>query len=240
MILRSIVGVGAVAMAGVLTFASAAHADNPVHLLYTFDECRTPVVDCASRIRDHSGHGNTGVVHAAVPGGALRTVAAGRGLGAHLSGALIRLDSTADDEAFNPGTRSFTYGAKVKMDTAFTTDANFLQRGRYSETTNQWKLQLDAGRQGCVVKGDQGRVMVFAPVDLVADGRWHTVACVVTPRSITYVVDGRTHSAPNTTGSVTFADTELLHVGGVFNADGTINDPFPAPFDDVFFGTWGD
>ena len=228
------------ATAGVLTLASPARADSPVHLLFAFDECRVPLVDCSTRVRDLSGHGNDGTVHAVAEGGALAIVpAAGRGLGARLSGAVIRLDTTAEDDAFEPGTRSFTYGAKVKMETGFTADANFFQRGRYSDTTSQWKLQLDAGRQGCVVKGDGERVIVFAPTDLPGDGRWHSVACVVTPQTIAFVVDGRVRAdSPNRAGSITFGDTDLVNVGGVFNADGTINDPVPLPFDDVTFATW--
>lgn len=215
------------------TAVAPTSATSPVSLLYTFDRCAAAGVDCTRLIPDGSGRANDGTVRA-VPGGGLRLVPGRHGYGLLLSGALIALDPT-DDAAFNPGTRPFAYGATVKVDSPFTADANLMQRGRFSETTDQWKLQLDAGRQGCVVKGDKGRVTVFAPTDVAADGRWHSVICVITEKSVAYVVDGRVHRVDNTAGAITFTDPELLHVGGVFNSDGTINDPFPKPFDDVFF-----
>jgi hypothetical protein len=207
-------------------------------LLYTFDECRGS--GCTRAVADHSAGRNPGTVVAGaggvMPAGALTVVRRERGAAVRLSGALIRVDGTARDAAFNPGTRSFTYGATVRTDGPINGGANILQRGRYGDTTDLWKLQLDPGRQGCSIKGGKGRVTAFAPGDLPADGRWHEVACVITPSHVTYIVDGRSHRSPNTAGAVTLAASELIHVGGVFNDDGTINDQFSKPVDDVFFG----
>jgi hypothetical protein len=233
-IIRSFVVVAASVF--LLLQATPAHAESRIHLLYTFDDCRHGGVDCTRVITDRSGHGNDGSVHA-VADGRLTVVPGWHGWGVQPSGALIRLESTAADDAFNPGAKAFSYGAMVKTDTAVTGEANLMQRGRFSDVTSQWKLQLDVGRQGCVVKGDQGRVLVFSPTDLPGDGRWHLVSCVVTPQHITYIVDGRATQAANTAGSLSFDAAELLHVGGVFNSDGTINDPFTKPIDNVFFAS---
>jgi hypothetical protein len=233
---RSLLSIATAVVAFLVVPATSVAADSPVQLLYTFDSCRTAEFDCTQAVPDSSGNDNHATVKR-VSGGTLDLLPGAHGLGVHLSGALLQLESTGEDEAFNPGTRTFSYGAMVKLNRAFPGDANLLQRGRYSEVTNQWKLQLDAGSQGCVVKGDKGRVLAFSPTDLPGDGRWHTVACVVTPAYVTYVVDGRPYRTPNTAGSITFASTELLHVGGVFNQDGAINDPFTQPIDNVFFAS---
>lgn len=236
---RSVLSIAGMVFALLAVPAAAASAeddDSRLHLLYTFDSCGTGEVDCTQVVPDRSGNGNDGTVHT-VEGGTLELVPGARGLGVQLSGALLRLESTAADEAFSPGTKAFSFGAMVKTDSAIPGDANLMQRGRWSNETNQWKLELDHGHQGCSIKGDKGRVEIYAPADLPTDGKWHTVACVVTPKYVTFVADGRSYSAPNTVGSITFQEDEQLYVGGLFNPDGTINDPFPLPIDNVFFAS---
>jgi hypothetical protein len=220
---RSLISVATAALAFLAVPVSAAAAENSrVHLLYTFDSCDHGEIDCTQVIPDSSGKGNHGTVHR-VEGGNLELVPGARGHGVQLSGALLRLENTSADEAFSPGTKAFSFGAMVKMDGAITGDANLMQRGRWSNETAQWKLELDAGHQGCSIKGDLGRVEIYAPTDLPVDG--------------TFVADGRSYRAPNTVGSVTFLAGEQLYVGGLFNPDGTINDPFSLPIDNVFFAS---
>lgn len=222
---------GAAVVLGLLAVAGPAGATGgPVRLLATFDGCGHD--RCAERVPDDSGHGHTATVRAE-PGGSLRTERHGDGLAARLSHANLQVTGGHD---FDPGERSFAFGVEVKTDAPLVEGENLFQRGTYSDTpgVDQFKLQIDAGRQGCVIKGDHERVFDFAPVDLPVDGRWHSVACAVTPKTIAYVVDGKPYRVANTAGSITFPDAENVQIGGNFSGDHN-GDAVVHPIDDPFF-----
>jgi len=222
---------GVIAVMGVLAGAAPAGAvGSPVRFLATFDGCGGE--QCAAHVRDDSGHGHDATVQAE-PGGGLRAEDGVEGPGVRLTRANLRVAGDAD---VDPDARAFAFGLFVKADSPLTEGENLFQRGSYSDEAghDQFKLQMDAGRQGCVIKGDHARVFDFAPADLPVDGRWHSLVCLVTPATISYVVDGTPYSTANTAGPVTFPSTENVQIGGNF-ADGRNGDPLVHPIDDAFY-----
>lgn len=224
--------VGGAAMLGVLAGATpaGASAHDPVRFLATFNGCGDG--QCAVRVGDDSGHGNDATVQTE-SGGGLSAEPGAEGLGVRLTKANLRI---AGGDDLDPGARPFAFGLLVKTDAALTEGENLFQRGSYSDEAghDQFKLQMDAGRQGCVIKGDNARVFDFAPADLPVDGRWHSLVCLVTPKTISYVVDGTPYSTPNTAGPITFPASENVQIGGNF-ADGHNGDPLAHPIDDAFY-----
>lgn len=211
--------------------AGAASVGRPVRLLETFDQCGHD--RCAVRVQDDSGHRHVATVQTD-PGGGLSAERGREGLGVRLSHANLQVPG---DDDVNPGARSFAYGLYVKTDAPLVEGENLFQRGSYSDEPghDQFKLQIDAGRQGCVIKGDAARVFDFAPADLPVDGRWHSVVCRVTPTTISYVVDGTPYRVANTAGPVTFPAAENVQIGGNYIDDDGVGDPVVHPIDDAFF-----
>lgn len=226
---RGVLG-GAVAVGLLAVSGPAGAVGGPVKLLMTFDRCGQG--RCAVRVPDDSGHGHGATVKAEA-GGGLRAVRHRHGFAVRLSHANLQVGGGRD---VDPGTRAFAFGVRVKTDAALVEGENLFQRGTYSDTpgVDQFKLQIDAGRQGCVIKGDDARVFDFAPADLPVDGRWHSVVCAVTPRTISYIVDGKAYRVANTAGPVDFPDSENVQIGGNFIADHN-GDPVVHPIDDAFF-----
>ena len=134
---------------------------------------------------DDTGKGHTMRLITA-RGGAVRSVVHGSGLafqfpakctGGTCPTAVLQSPHTAD---LNPGKRTLTYGATIRLARSQTTSGqNVVQKG-YSATSSQYKLQIDGreGRPSCVLVDVKKRTIHQATSTVsAADGAWHTVAC---------------------------------------------------------------
>jgi hypothetical protein len=109
-----------------------------------------------------------------------------------------------DRRAWDPGARDFRFGARIKVSRAQASrHMNVIQKGYFKQSGGQWKLQVDAGRPSCVVRGDVDRVLVRGEKSVI-DGRWHRLACSRTESGgVRLLVDGDVAaSSDHATGSV--------------------------------------
>ncbi len=91
---------------------------------------------------------------------------------------LVLIVSAAGDRLPDPGERTFSFGADVRLSgeaaSAQDNGDNVLQRGLASDPT-QYKLQVDRGVPSCVVAGAAGRVLVKGQKLVV--GSWYSLVC---------------------------------------------------------------
>lgn len=95
-----------------------------------------------------------------------------------------------DSATLRPGTRAFSISARVKPQYG---DKNIVQKGTYSPSGNQWKLEIVDKSYNCVFKGSNGDFRVGNATGVhgtVKAGVWQTVTCRRTSNSIELVVDG--------------------------------------------------
>lgn len=139
-------------------------------------------------------------------------------------------------EVLDPGAGRFEFGADVVLDATSESGAvdstdngdNLVQRGLFDDVS-QYKVQLDARRPSCRVKGTAGAVFVTAPVT-AEPGRWYRVRCVrdgstVSIAVTTWADDGTptvvSRSATGPTGDMAPSrPTVPLSVGGKLSAHG--------------------
>jgi hypothetical protein len=146
-------------------------------------------------VRDESGFRHSGMILSA-HGGTLRAVrgTSGRGVGfprvCHGCGRTIIEVENA--RGLNPRMRSFLFGATVRVGPKrAAVGSNFIQKGFYSETGGQYKLQLRSGGvPTCRMYGAAGRLVVNGHAS-VADGTWHKVTCLRLPGRVQLRVDGK-------------------------------------------------
>lgn len=228
------------ALLGLIGPAAADPAPQQV-LRYAFDDCRDSGVDCAVTVTDSSGKHNNGTVHA-LPDGNVDVLDRDAGLALRLTNAAIQLDTSPSYGDFEPGDGAFRFGVVVRTDARVTRGANVIQRGFYD--TPQWKLQLDPGRNLCLVNGEHGRTIAQLDNDIpTGDGVFYRLDCRVTPSTVLFrVYDTRTgavirHAAtPNQSGAVWFPDdTQKVQIGGKVLPDGTLGDPFSGVVDEVYY-----
>ena len=220
--------VASVALATVLPLSpsvSAADADRGAQqrrpgagVLYLFDS-RESLVG-GSRVLDSMGRRNDGSVVAA-NGGQVTSVRHHRGWAARFPGRCVQQGcprafvSTPNRRGLNPGRRAFSFGAQVRVSADSTAaKSTVIQKGRYTNPRGRWRLRLDwaDARPYCLVRGTAGTVLMRSRTG-IADGRWHSVACVRTADMVRLVVDGEVVRAKEgRTGRV--ANRAPVSIGG--------------------------
>ena len=211
-------------------------ATGPLSMRYTFDRgVAAPIVD------DGGGHvlrplGQNGGELRLVPQGSGFAVAYPRRCTLARESDCPRAILEGDrDDALNPGTRSFRYGASVLMNRSDLADgANVVQKGYSVGRVSQFKLQVDhrQGHPSCVIAGQRAIIYRAEAWLDVADGRWHDLACGRTPTRLVLTVDGVDRAGVRVPSSLSIANPEPLRVGGKGPADG--NDQFAGEIDNVF------
>jgi hypothetical protein len=158
--------------------------------------------------------------------------------------AIIKVTNSGTTDRLAPGTARFEFGADVVIDATNASGAsgstdngnNVIQRGLYNDAS-QFKLQVDARRPSCRIKGSSGAVEVTSRTNLTPDTQWYRLTCVrtvgspndtvtlqVTPIAAdgargTTVSDAR--SGP--VGRAAYAIGIPLSVGGKLKSNGTVN-----------------
>ena len=204
---------------------------------YTFD-AGAP----GGRVADSSGRGAPLTVRTA-DRGTVRFLTAGTGRYAGFplrcaTGATTcprALLEGADDADLDPGTRPFTWGARLLVARSqLAGSANVLQKG-VATTESQWKMQVGEtqGRAQCVVVGrGSTRAYVVRSTVTVADGKWHRVQCRRTATTLAVVVDGTLRGRVTVPATLSVANDKPLRVGGP--NFGTRSDMFHGYLDDVY------
>lgn len=133
--------------------------------------------------------------------------------------------------AFNPGVRNFTVRVHVKFwSRPYRVDSyDLIRKGVCCK--QWWKVEIHrAGQASCTFKGAIRRLQITKGPDL-SDGRWHTITCQRSPRSIRLVVDGRTFSLPGSVGNV--SNTNSLTLGYKLSPRGGGQDWYQGVMDEV-------
>jgi hypothetical protein len=169
--------------------------------------------------------------------------------------AAVAVQNAGTTDAISPGAKAFTMGADTKLDatnegSAYDDGNNIFQRGLYTDAA-QMKLQIDAGRFSCRVKGDLGAIEKWSPLVLTT-GAWYRATCtrealaggdrlvlVVAPLKS----DGTLGAATTTTsavapiGNLSFPLATPASVGAKLNPNSTFPtscDPYTGVLDNVF------
>jgi len=236
-----LVTVGAMAVCGTPAVGSAAHRAararwaTPLHL--TFD--RHDTLRAGSPVHNANGRA-VGTVLVAKHGRlTLRRGHPGRAAQypcRRCGRAIIEVPSR---RPFNPGVRTFAFGATVKLGRARAGGhGNVVQKGYYQQPGGQYKLQIMSGVPGCVVHGNLGRVIATAkPTASVANGAWHRVVCLRTARGVVLRVDGKVRArAVGPTGRL--RNKAPVRVGGK-NLTASFSAQYHGRLDDVFLRVYG-
>lgn len=210
-------------------------------LVLTFDQSPMPV---------NEGTANTRVVKVSANGGDILSAKAEFGENAirlpfyspelNAARAMIVVTEVSGD-SLNPLEGDFKFGADFSLDPTSSGSSrdngdNLIQRGLY-EDPSQFKLELDARRPTCRVKGSKGEVVVRSsvPVDPAA---WYRVYCERRGDQITLgllkladEVDWIRQTKEGVTGALDFADSIPISIGGKVDASGR-----PSPSADQFNG----
>lgn len=230
----------AAALLGTAAPADAAAGDE---LRLEFDSGET--LASGTRVTDTSGRGHHGTVRTA-SGGTLSpvtgwkdTTSARYPAPCSASTCPKAVIEVPDAPGLDPYNAAFEWGARVLLNPDSTSPGeNLLQKGLFSSTAAQWKLQVDglAGTPSCLVSGyraDGGfeRVLVETTRS-IADGSWHSVVCRRTTTEVVLLIDGTARGRSAMT-VVKLASSAPVTVGAK-SVDGQNNDQFFGTLDEVF------
>ena len=169
---------------------------------WQMNEASGPIQDSLGS--NERGTLGTGVTHTALPGG-------GRGLSFKAQG-VVRV---ADAESLRPGNRNITLEARIRPSQLG--DRNIVQKGLFSPSSQQYKMELVGGAFNCVFKGTGGdqRVGNATGVKNTAKaGVWQTVQCRKTGTSISLVVNGVTKATKRVNAGSIGTYGKPLTIGG--------------------------
>lgn len=142
----------------------------------------------------------------------------------------------SDQNSLNPGTADFTLTAMVKLTSAeVSVGANLVQKGLFSTTGGQWKLQIDNGIPSCRIAGTNPDETA-APGVLVrwaapiTDIGWSYISCKRRGDELSISVDDAT-PVTTTGATMNIANTADVRIGA--KGTGTNNDQFHGAIDNV-------
>lgn len=213
----------------------AESGSSPLEASYTFDS-----TDADGTFDDGSGHQH--VLQTFTRNGAqVRTTTHGAGHALVFpppctgDGCPRLVLQTAGEAGLNPGSRPFSYGASVRLESNHTTDGqNIVQKG-YSGAGGQYKLQIDhtSGKPSCVMTGDGSVTVRLAKSAITAaDGDWHELECRRSASELTILVDGAVRGRTTLPAALSVDNTAPLVVGGKGLSEN--NDQYHGALDDVW------
>ncbi len=161
--------------------------------------------------------------------------------------AVLRL-TPSSGAAFTPGNSDFTYGAVVRLDARSSGRSNdngdnVLQRGLYNEPS-MFKLELDAARPACTVRGSAGLVVLRSTT--ITRGVWYRVTCSRTSGVVSIAVARVGASSASTariattrpTGNLSFTSSRPASVGGKLTARGAVATSASDQFNGAIAQVW--
>lgn len=138
----------------------------------------------------------------------------------------------------NPGSQDFTISALVKLTAGqVTAGANLVQKGFYTTTGSQWKLQADNGIPGCRISGFRAgtwyEVRLNSGTSIAGKG-WTFVQCKRRGTQLTITVGANAPVPYAGDASMDISNTAKVTVGAK-GAGLTNNDQFRGELDNVVF-----
>ena len=165
--------------------------------------------------------------------------------------AVLRIANPGSADPLDPGTGAVQFGADFRLDptsaqagSAVDDGNNLLQRGLWDDRS-QLKLEVNAGRVVCRVKGRSGAVSITGST-VVTAGTWYRASCRRSGARVTLTVGSwssagayaaRSWTKEGTTGSLTpSAPSVPWSVGGKLRSNGSVypaTDQFNGVVDNV-------
>lgn len=165
------------------------------------------------------------------------------------------LEVGGDEGYYDPVDREIAVTVEIRLTPDdLTSGMNVIQKGRFGP--GQWKLQVDAVGTatltpvpGCRFADADGDVAfpkatqaginaAIAAGDLpsgfsLTDGEWHTINCRTFPDGAKISIDGAAIQHVTGVALGTIENDDAVSIGGVQNADGTINDQYTGDLDNI-------
>jgi hypothetical protein len=155
-------------------------------------------------LSDSSGHGNDGTTSG------ITSVAGFSGKGYHFAGSAVA--NVPDSVSLDPGTANLRITAHVRFSvvpSAAVGDYDLVRKGLAGTVGGDWKMEIfppSAGSGlGTAYCRFQDANQVSAEIRNtrnLADGRWHTIACIKTATAIKITVDGVASSVKARLGAI--------------------------------------
>jgi hypothetical protein len=183
-------------MAPVVLFAGEAQAATTAALWHMQDP---------TKLIDSSGNGNNGTTTAitGVPGSS--------GNGYHFNGK-NSVATVPDAPVLDPGTATLRITTRVRftvVPSAQVVDYDLVRKGLAGTIGGDWKVEIfppspgsPLGTAFCQFQDVNHTIASIRDTRNLADGAWHTIACVKTATQIKVIVDGVTRSAQASLGSI--------------------------------------
>jgi hypothetical protein len=155
-------------------------------------------------LTDSSGHGNNGTTTG------ITSAAGSAGKGYRFSGSAVA--SVPDSPSLDPGTATLRITTHVRFTQAPGTavgDYDLVRKGLAGTKGGDWKVEIfppssDPGLATAYCRFQDAAHVAAEIRDTrdLADGRWHTIACVKTSRAVKLIVDGVSHSVAARLGAI--------------------------------------
>ncbi|HET6560458.1 MAG TPA: LamG-like jellyroll fold domain-containing protein [Marmoricola sp.] len=176
---------------------------------------------------DASGNNNLGYLREGVVAGAPGAAGTAFDFRAE-SGAWVEVPDRA---TLNPGGRSFTYAASVRLDVAPPVGVTYDIVRKGVTTTAGGEFKLEVAKDGiarCTAKDANKLVAsVSGPRRNVANGAWHRISCSRSATAFRITVDGVSRTKTVTLGSI--SNTRSLSIGAKYG----VEDRTPGFIDEV-------
>jgi hypothetical protein len=180
-------------------------------------------------VLDESGLGNNATAHSITPSG-----------GAYSFNGTTSYIQTPASPSVNPGSSDFTYSVNMYLPTTtvFSRDLSLVRRGSskfpgafykmemvYNKSTGNMRLE-------CALRDTAGaHAIVSTSGNTLNDGKWHTLMCSKTARTISLTVDGRVHTNKARLGNL--STTLPLNFGAEQIDATTFWEHFPGLMDEI-------
>lgn len=123
--------------------------------------------------------------------------------------------------SLNPGTSDMSFTVHVRYTvtppSGATTDYDILRKGVSATKGGFYKLEIRPDNRGvCRFAGSTADILVHAGPAL-NDGKWHTITCARTAKSVTMTIDGHAYTHAHATGKI--SNTAALVIGAKPGSD---------------------
>jgi hypothetical protein len=160
-------------------------------------------------VPDASGFGNNGTTYSITASG-----------GAYSFNGTTSYLQTPASSSVNPGSSAFSYSVNMYLPTTtvFSRDLSLVRRGSAKFPGSFYKMEMIYNkatgnmRLTCALRDTAGNLAtVSTSGNTLNDGRWHTLTCSKTARTVSLTVDGREHTKSVRLGNL--SSTQPLNFG---------------------------
>jgi hypothetical protein len=182
-------------------------------------------MESPSAMTDSSGRNNNGTTTA------ITSVTGSAGKGYHFNGS-TSVAKVPDSSSLDPGKANLRITMRVRftvVPSARVGDYDLIRKGLSGTAGGDWKMEINPPSSGstmatayCFFQDGTGKGASIRNGRSLADGAWHTIACVKTSTSIQIIVDGASRSAAVSLGAIN--NTQPVYLGQKPGADKYVGD----------------